>query len=206
MVAEQLRRRGIKDERVLDVMSQVPREMFVPIKLRSSAYQDCPLAIGEGQTISQPFIVAYMTEKLMPTSLCRVLEVGTGTGYQTAVLALLCKTVYSIERLESLHQQARQLLDRLNLLNAVLCLGDGSVGLEEHAPFDRILVTAAAPHVPRPLVDQLIDGGRLVAPVGGPNEQTIVCVDRRGSKIIETQTLGCRFVKLIGEEGWANDC
>ena len=202
MVDNQIRPRGIHDRRVLTAMMNIPREKFVPAGQRRSAYEDRALAVGHGQTISQPFIVAYMTEKLAVTPTCRILEIGTGTGYQTAILACLCREVFSIERLGALKKRAAQTLSGLNLTNVTMTIGDGSLGLPLHAPYDRILVTAASPHVPTPLVDQLLDGGRIVLPVGGENEQTIVCVDRRGSRTIETPMLACRFVKLIGEQGW----
>ena len=205
MVEEQIRARGIDDERVLDAMLAVRREQFLPAGSRHAAYEDRALPVGQGQTISQPFIVAYMTQKLMLTPSCRVLEVGTGTGYQTAILALLCKRVFTIERIPLLQHRAAKVLRSLQISNVSMTTGDGSLGLEEEAPFDRIIVTAAAPQVPPPLVDQLVDGGQLVAPVGGLTEQTIVVVVRNGQRTIETACLACRFVKLVGEEGWAID-
>lgn len=205
MVEEQIRARGIDDQRVLDAMLEIPREQFLPAKGRHAAYEDRALPIGEGQTISQPFIVAYMTQKLTLTPSCRVLEIGTGTGYQTAILALLCKHVYTIERIASLQQRAADILRGLRISNVSLTTGDGSMGLKDTGPFDRILVTAAAPRVPQPLVDQLVDSGRLVAPVGGVTEQMIVSIVREGPRSIETPHLACRFVKLLGEEGWTTD-
>jgi protein-L-isoaspartate(D-aspartate) O-methyltransferase len=205
MVEEQIRGRGIDDQRVLEAMLQIPRGDFLPAASRHAAYEDRALPIGEGQTISQPYIVAYMTEKLALTPSCRVLEIGTGTGYQTAILALLCKHVYTIERIASLQQRAAEILRTLHISNVSMTIGDGSIGLKKAAPFDRILITAAAPRVPQPLMDQLVNAGRLVAPVGGATEQTIVVVVREGLRTIETPHLACRFVKLIGEQGWAAD-
>jgi protein-L-isoaspartate(D-aspartate) O-methyltransferase len=200
MVDEQIRRRGVHDERVLDAMLHVSRELFCPPDIREAAYEDRALPIGGGQTISQPFIVGYMTEQLSMTSECRVLEIGTGTGYQTAVLAFLCAHVFTVERIDTLRDLAAMHL--AGRANVSLFLGDGSLGLAECAPYDRILVTAAAPGIPGPLVDQLVPQGRLILPVGGANEQTIVRVERRKHRTIETPLLACRFVKLIGKEGW----
>lgn len=205
MIDQQLRSRGIKDERVLQAMRTVPRERFMPQSIRHDAYEDRALPIARGQTISQPYIVAYMTELLELTPSCRVLEVGTGSGYQTAILSRLCHHVYSVERIQELHDQANDVLASLNTENATLLVADGSTGLPQHAPYDRIMVTAATPRVPEPLVDQLADNGRMVLPVGGKSEQTIVWVDRRGEKVIETRGIACRFVKLIGKKGWATD-
>ena len=205
MVDKQIRLRSVRDQGVLDTMMALPRERFVPSDVRSAAYEDRALPIGHGQTISQPFIVAYMTEQLSLTPDARVLEIGTGTGYQTAVLALLAKHVFTVERIAALQQQAAANLAELNLSNITMSVGDGSLGLEAHAPYDRILGTAAAPKVPRPLVDQLVDGGVLVIPVGGEREQTIVRVIRKGRRTVETPMLACRFVQLIGQEGWHVD-
>ena len=202
MVDEQIRPRGTFDERVLAAMLEVPREKFVPRVIRPCAYDDRALPVGHDQTISQPFIVAYMTDRLSLSPTCRVLEVGTGTGYQTAILARLSQHVYTIERIAALQEKAAKNLAQFDIPNISLSVGDGTLGLPEHAPFDRIIVTAAAPHVPQPLVDQLVDGGRLVIPVGGKNEQSIVCVDRRGTRTVEQSALPCRFVKLIGQQGW----
>lgn len=202
MIEQDIRRRGVRDPRVLDAMATVPRERFVPTAVRASAYDDRALPIDFGQTISQPFIVAYMTELLTVTPESVVLEIGTGSGYQTAVLARLARTVHTVERLDALRELAAQTIAALGLTNVVLHAGDGSLGLPAFAPFDRIIVTAAAPRVPPPLVVQLADGGRLVIPIGGDTEQTIVLVIRKGSRTIETPMLACRFVKLIGQEGW----
>jgi len=202
MIEHDIRRRGVRNPRVLDAMATIPRERFVPPAVRASAYEDHPLPIDFGQTISQPFIVAYMTELLAVSPDAKVLEIGTGSGYQTAVLARLARTVHTVERLDAIRERAAQTIAELQLTNVVLHAGDGSLGLPELAPFDRIIVTAAAPRVPVSLVAQLVDGGRLVIPVGGDTEQTIVLVIRKGSRTIETTMLACRFVKLIGQEGW----
>ena len=202
MIRQQIRDRGIRDKRTLEAMMSVPRERFVPASLSDAAYEDRALPISHCQTISQPYIVAYMTEQLAPTADDRILEIGTGTGYQTAILALLGKHVYSVERLRPLRESAAANLACLGLTNVTLTVGDGSLGLESAGPFDRILVTAAAPRVPTPLLDQLTDGGVLVAPVGRADEQTLVRVVRHGSRTVETPLLACRFVKLIGHEGW----
>lgn len=205
MIDEQIHPRGVCDPRVLDAMMSVPRESFVAPNLRTSAYEDRALPIAAGQTISQPFIVAYMTQQLAVEPHHRVLEIGTGSGYQCAILARLAAHVYSIERLDALRSAAAQTLAGLGIANVTLCAGDGTLGLPEFTPYDRILVTAAAPRIPPALVEQLVDRGRLVIPIGGATEQTIVVVTRDGSCTTETSTLGCRFVKLIGKEGWRAD-
>lgn len=202
MIDQQLCARGIRDASVLEAVNRVPREMFVPQTLAAAAYEDRALPIEHGQTISQPFMVAYMTEQLAPNRNSRVLEVGTGSGYQTAVLARLADHVYSIERIDELRRSAEVRLRRLGLTNFTLHTGDGTLGLWEFAPYDRILVTAAAPGIPESLVDQLAVGGRLVIPVGGELEQTVMRVDRLHDRTVEMPLLACRFVKLIGEEGW----
>jgi len=203
MVEQHLRARGVRDERVLAAMLEVPRERFVPEALQADAYEDRALALDLGQTISQPYIVAYMTELLDVRPDSKVLEVGTGSGYQTAILARLAASVCTIERMESLSCSAEEVLAERDVTNVTLHVGDGTLGLPEHAPYDRIIVTAGAPRVPHALTNQLVDAGRLVIPVGGPHEQTIVLVQRRGSRVIETPMLGCRFVKLVGREGWS---
>ena len=202
MVDEHLRRRGIGDRRVLDAIMSVPRELFVPPDLSDEAYENRALPIGLGQTISQPYIVAYMTQQLGLTPTSQTLEIGTGPGYQTAILALLCAQVFTVERYSALNDRARENLERLNLTNVTMRIGDGSVGLPQEAPFDRILVTAAAPSVPQALVDQLVDGGVMVIPVGGPAEQKIVRVTRQATGTTEAELLPCRFVKLVGKGGW----
>lgn len=202
MVDEQIRRRSVRDPRVLDAMTAVPREQFVPAGVRTAAHEDRALPIGHDQTISQPFIVAYMTEQLSVTADARVLEIGTGTGYQTAILARLAEHVFTVDRIAALQRQAAVNLADLKLTNITMSVGDGSLGLPEYAPYDRIIASAAAPEIPAPLVDQLVDGGVLVIPVGGKTEQTLVRVVREGKRTIETPGIACRFVKLIGKEGW----
>lgn len=202
MIDEQIRRRGVRDPALLEALTCVPREWFLPPNLRRFAYDDNPVPIGGGQTISQPFMVAYMTDKLAVSSSHRVLEVGTGSGYQTAILARLASHVFSIERDPELHAQAKTRLAELGLSNVSFFVGDGSVGLPDHAAFDRILVTAAAPRVPPALVNQLTMGGILIVPVGGQTEQSLIRVERTERRVIETRLLGCRFVKLVGEAGW----
>lgn len=202
MVQRQLVARGITDRRVLAAMKLVPRHLFVDDSLRDEAYDDTPLPIGDGQTISQPYMVAVMTELLRLKGEERVLEVGTGSGYQAAILSLLCKWVYSIERLQSLSDRARALLESCGYNNVTLFVGDGTKGLPSEAPFDGIIVTAGAPRIPEVLVAQLAIGGRLVIPVGDRFSQTLKCVTKLEEGIeIENHT-GCRFVDLIGEFGW----
>jgi len=205
MVDEQIRARGITDKRVLSAMVEIPREQFVSSNEAAGAFSDRALTIGCGQTISQPFMVASMTEELRVESEHRVLEIGTGSGYQTAVLARLCNYVYTVERIDTLQQSARRRLESLGITNVVYHIGDGSVGWSEHAPYDRILVTAGAPEVPRSLVEQLTDGGRLVIPVGQAVEQTLTIIERVGSKTKELPRYPCRFVKLFGKEGWPDN-
>lgn len=202
MVDEQIRARGVRDERVLRAMTDVPRERFVLSGRVADAYADRALPIADDQTISQPYIVAYMTAQLEPAPHCRVLEIGTGSGYQTAILSLLCEKVYTVERLASLAVEAKERLMEMGYENIAYHVGDGSAGWPEHAPYDRIMVTAGTPDVPAPLVDQLVDGGILVAPVGGEREQTIVRVTRTGDRTKEKYMLACRFVKLIGGHAW----
>jgi protein-L-isoaspartate(D-aspartate) O-methyltransferase len=202
MVEKQLRRRGIRDERVLRAMARVPRHEFVPPQLRDLAYSDEPLGIGAGQTISQPYIVASMTAALRLSGSEKVLEVGTGSGYQAAVLSLVAKEVYSVESLEELAKSAAERLERLGLHNVHVHFGDGTLGLKEMAPFDAILVAAAAPAVPRPLLEQLADGGRMIVPVGSEEQQYLVLVTRRGTEFLQERREGCRFVPLVGAYGW----
>ena len=202
MVDEQLRARGIRDERVLAAMAKVPREEFIAQGDAGNAYGDHPVPIGAGQTISQPYIVAAMIEALEVGLECRVLEVGTGTGYQAAILGELAAEVWTIERQPELAATAREILGRLSYDNVHVAEGDGSRGLAEHAPYDRILVAAAAPRVPDSLVAQLVDGGRLVIPVGTRQEQQVQVVRKIGGEVsVSTRDL-CRFVPLVGQEGW----
>lgn len=202
MVDGQLVPRGIKDKRVLDAMRKVPRHLFVDDALYSQAYSDFPLPIGEEQTISQPFMVALMTEALELKGGERALELGTGSGYQTAILAELCQKVYSIERISPLASRARKVLDKLGYGNIVVRIGDGTLGWKDEAPFDAIIVTAGAPDIPEPLVAQLKVGGRLVIPVGGEFMQSLIRVRKTETGIERDDMGGCRFVKLIGEHGW----
>jgi protein-L-isoaspartate(D-aspartate) O-methyltransferase len=202
MVARQIQARGVRDARVLDAMRDVPRHRFVPDAVRESAYDDRPLAIGQSQTISQPYMVAVMTELLAPEAHHLVLEVGTGSGYQTAVLARLAGRVISIERHAPLAAQARITLDGLGIGNVRIHVGDGTEGLATEGPYDRILVTAGAPRVPDPLTRQLADGGRLVIPVGPPGWQHVTIVERRGEALETREAEACVFVPLIGRYGW----
>lgn len=202
MVGEQLARREITDPRVLDAMRKVPRHLFVEEALRDRAYGDYPLPIGEGQTISQPYIVALMTQLLQLKGSERVLEVGTGSGYQAAILGELASRVYTVEIFPSLEQRAAERLRRLGYANVQVRLGDGYYGWPEHAPFNAIMVTAAANHVPPPLLDQLAEGGRLVIPVGPPfYTQTLVLAEKRGGKIVTTSVAEVLFVPLLGGPG-----
>jgi protein-L-isoaspartate(D-aspartate) O-methyltransferase len=202
MVRSQLAQRGITSEAVLEAMRNVPRECFVPDAFMRQAYRDAALPVECDQTISQPYIVARMTELLELQPHNRVLEIGTGTGYQTAILAKLVKHVYTIEWHLKLMSAAAQRLERLEQANVTLRCGDGSVGWPEHAPYDAIMVTAGAPEVPQPLCEQLTIGGRLVLPVGELSNQTLVRVVRTESGYQRHEHLSCRFVKLLGEKGW----
>ncbi len=202
MVEEQLRARGLRDERVLAAMAKVPREEFISAADSANAYGDHPLPIGAGQTISQPYIVAAMVEALELRPQDRVLEVGTGTGYQAAIVSELAGEVWTIERHAELATRASEILERLGYANVHVVHGDGSLGLPQHAPFDKILVAAAAPHIPDSLVAQLADGGRLVIPVGNRAEQQVQVVRKLGDQITISAQDACRFVPLVGEEGW----
>lgn len=202
MVRNQIEARGIKDPRVLEAMKSVPRHEFVNESLIDQAYSDHPLPIGDQQTISQPYIVALMTEALQVDKDDRVLEIGTGSGYQAAILAELAYRVYTIERNRTLYERARQILEKLGYYNAICRYGDGTLGWKEEGPFDAILVTAGAPEVPKPLVDQLKEGGRMIVPVGSSFSQDLVKLYRDEKGIHQTDLGGCRFVKLIGQCGW----
>jgi protein-L-isoaspartate(D-aspartate) O-methyltransferase len=200
MVERDLRQRGIKDERVLGAMAAVPRHLFVPEPLRALAYDDRPLSIGEGQTISQPYIVALMTQLLELSGDERILEIGTGSGYQTAVLARLAARVYSIEIIPALGASANKLLKRLDVANIEIKIGDGFFGWEEKAPFDAILLTAAASHIPDPLWRQLREGGRLIMPVGEEGKTQRLMLFRKSSGKPEAEEItGVIFVPLTGE-------
>ncbi|NPA95336.1 MAG: protein-L-isoaspartate(D-aspartate) O-methyltransferase [Thermodesulfobacteria bacterium] len=202
MVENQIAARGIRDKRVLEAMKKVPRHLFVDEALWDQAYGDFPLPIGRGQTISQPYIVARMTEELGLKGDEKVLEIGTGSGYQTAILAELARQVFSVERIADLLQRARQTLDRLGYHNVMIKLDDGTWGWKEHAPYDAILVTAGSPVIPTPLLDQLKDPGVMVVPVGDEYSQTLTKVTKRDGKIDTEYLEGVRFVKLIGDHGW----
>jgi protein-L-isoaspartate(D-aspartate) O-methyltransferase len=202
MVQTQLVPRGIHDPKVLYAMRKVPRHLFVEEALQNQAYGDFPLPIGEQQTISQPYIVAFMTEALELTGVEKVLEIGTGCGYQAAILAELAPEVFSIERIHTLASRARRNLELLRYFNVNIKVGDGTLGWPEEAPFDAIMVTAAAPGIPRPLLDQLAMGGRLVIPVGDRNSQTLDVVHKSPEGLKHDYRGGCRFVKLIGSYGW----
>ncbi|HHI97526.1 MAG TPA: protein-L-isoaspartate(D-aspartate) O-methyltransferase [Thermodesulfatator atlanticus] len=202
MVNTQIAARGIRDPRVLAAMRKVPRHLFVDEALKDQAYGDYPLPIGEGQTISQPYIVALMTEALELKGPEKVLEVGTGSGYQAAILAELARWVYSIERYPSLAQRAKRILEKLGYHNVIIKVGDGTKGWPEAAPFDAIIVTAAGPKIPEPLIAQLKDGGRLVMPVGDEWSQYLIKVTKRGDELIKENLGAVRFVKLVGEYGF----
>lgn len=202
MVREQLHGRGIRDERVLEAMRTVPRHKFVDAKQHPSAYEDRPLPIGLGQTISQPYMVALMTQALAPRAADTVLEVGTGSGYQAAILAALSREVHTVERHPKLAERAAKLLPELGYENVHVHCGDGTLGWTANAPYDRIIVTAGAPVVPGTLEEQLAEGGRLVCPEGPRERQVLVTVERRGGQLLREESIGCMFVPLIGEAGW----
>src|SRR3989475_8221805 len=202
MVEEQLAARGVTDPHVLSVLRRVRRHRFVQEALRDQAYGDHPLPIGEEQTISQPFIVGLMTALLELTGREKVLEIGTGSGYQTAVLAEASRRVCSIERLPRLAERARKLLEALGYANVWVRVGNGALGWPDVAPFDRILVAAAGPSVPPPLVDQLAEGGRMVLPVGTAEDQVLTVIERAGGEIRSRQAGDCKFVKLVGKYAW----
>ena len=205
MVMRQIEARGVTDFGVLEAMRKVPRHLFVGEALQDQAYGDFPLPIGEGQTISQPFIVAEMTQALELTPDDRVLEIGTGSGYQTAILAEIAFRVYTIERVRPLFIRARKLLDELGYHNVVARCSDGTLGWQDESPFDAIIVTAGAPGVPEKLAGQLVVGGRLVIPVGDRFSQTLYQIRREEDGVHKTDLGGCRFVKLIGENGWKGE-
>jgi protein-L-isoaspartate(D-aspartate) O-methyltransferase len=202
MVRTQIEARGIKAPKVLAAFRRVPRHLFVSEALRDQAYGDYPLPIGEQQTISQPYIVAEMTQALDLGEDDRVLEIGTGSGYQAAILAQIVYRVYTVERKRSLYQQARNLFDKLHYHNIVMKYGDGTKGWRDESPFDGIIVTAGAPQIPDVLIDQMGEGGRLVVPVGNQHTQELIKIFRDDQNIRQINLGGCRFVKLVGEYGW----
>ena len=202
MVQEQLQPRGITDTRVLQAMAEVPRHLFVEDALQAQAYGDHPLPIGGDQTISQPLVVAAMTQVLQLTGTEKVLEIGTGSGYQAAVLSRLCEKVHTIERINSLLAGARKIFDTLHYYNILSRLDDGTMGWQEYAPYDAIIVTAGGPEIPQPLIDQLADDGRMVIPVGERDEQDLHFVKKTEGEVNIEKMESVRFVSLIGEHGW----
>lgn len=204
MVEEQLILRGISDKRVLETFRKVPRHKFVDDEYLESAYSDYPLPIGCNQTISQPYMVALMTELLKPGMGSRVLEIGTGSGYQLAILCELAKEVYSIERIEALAQRSKMMVEKLGYANFKIKTGDGTLGWQEYAPYDGIMVTAGAPGIPDSLVNQLNEGGRLVIPIGGSFSQMLTLVEKSEGSVKMRQVSSCVFVPLIGKDGWSS--
>lgn len=202
MIDTQLVPRGIKQKEVLYAMFTVPRHIFVEEGLYSQAYSDFPLPIGEKQTISQPYMVALMTESLGLTGKEKVLEIGTGSGYQTAVLSFLAEKIYSIERISAIASRARKTLDALHCSNVIIRVGDGTLGWSEEAPFDAIIAAAASPRVPSAYIEQLRPGGRLIMPVGTEDSQELIKITKKENNIVREVLGECRFVKLIGKDGW----
>jgi len=203
MVDTQIIVRGIKDRRVIETMLGVPRHLFLDEALWPQAYDDNPLPIGEKQTISQPYIVALMSEALQLNGTEKVLEIGTGSGYQCAILAELADQVYTVERIPSIAKRARKIFDQLKYSNVIIHIGDGTLGWKQHSPYDGIIVTAASPHPPKPLLEQLVKGGRLVIPLGDEFTQNLVVYTRQDKDDYTEESYGgCRFVKLIGQHGW----
>ncbi len=199
-----LEHKGISDQRVLQALREVKRHNFVPLNLRSRAYEDVPLSIGEGQTISQPYMVARMTELLELEGSEKVLEIGTGSGYQSVVLAHLAAKVFTIERISSLARDAQNQFEKMGMMNIVQKVGDGSIGWREFAPFDRIIVTAGAPNVPPKLFEQLVEGGRMIIPTGPRRVQDLKLVIKTAGRPIISSKGGCVFVPLLGSDGWNN--
>ena len=199
MVEQQLKPRGIKDERVLAAMAKVPREEFIPEAARADAYEDGPLPIGYDQTISQPYIVAFMTEQLRPKPSDRILEIGSGSGYQAAILSELVSEVYTIEIVEPLGKRAEETLRRLGYKNVKVKIGDGYQGWPEYAPFDAVIVTCAPDHVPQPLVEQTKEGGRIVIPVGPAGDQTLYLLEKKNGRLEKRNVLPVSFVPMTGE-------
>ena len=202
MVEEQLIARGIKDKRVLDAFYKVPRHRFVPEGVIDNAYSDFPLPIGNGQTISQPYIVALMTELLELSATDKVLEIGTGSGYQTAILSELTPKVYSVERFKQLSKEAGVALGELGYRNARLMVGDGTLGWQEESPFERIIITAASPRIPLPLVEQLAEKGKIVIPLGESFSQVLTVAEKINNRLQSREVCGCVFVPLVGKHGY----
>lgn len=202
MVEEQLIARGIKDKRILDAFYKVERHKFIPAELRNSAYADYPIPIGDGQTISQPYIVALMTECLGLVGDEKVLEIGTGSGYQGAILAELAREVYSVERFADLTKNAEDLFKISGYTNIKVSVGDGTLGWPEASPFDRIIITAASPQIPLPLIEQLKENGKMVLPLGESFSQVLTLVEKKKGKLESIQVCGCVFVPLVGKYGW----
>ncbi len=202
MVLEQLQSRDIRDPRTLAAMAEVPRHCFVDDAMQGRAYGDHPLPIGAGQTISQPYIVAYMTQALRLTGKEKVLEIGTGSGYQAAVLSRMCSQVFTVERINSLLAGARRVFDKLRYFNIRSKLDDGTLGWSEFAPYDAIIVTAGGPGIPEPLIEQLADPGRLIIPVGDQHEQVLQLLEKKEGEVEISLLAGVRFVDLVGEHGW----
>ncbi|MDP2938846.1 MAG: protein-L-isoaspartate(D-aspartate) O-methyltransferase [Candidatus Omnitrophota bacterium] len=205
MVDEQLIPRGINDNEVLNAFRNTPRHLFVPDEQKTSAYADFPLPIGNGQTISQPFIVALMTQSLNLKENDKVLEIGTGSGYQTAILAQLCEKVYSIERFDDLAEKAKKILQELDFSNITIKTGDGTLGWEEFSPFDAIIITAATPQVPQILLKQLKINGRMILPLGGVLSQMLTLIIKQKLGMETKDICPCVFVRLVGKYGWGND-
>ena len=205
MIEEQLLGRGIKDLALMEVMSRVPRHLFVDSSLQQRAYGDCPLPIGENQTISQPYIVASMTEALHLKGKERVLEIGTGSGYQTAILAEMASQVFTIERIRPIVQKTKVLLNSLRYENIIFKVFDGTYGWRDQSPFDAILISAATPSIPMALIEQLADKGRLVAPVGGRESQKLTVLSKVGSRLVSREKESCKFVPLIGKFAWPEE-
>ena len=204
MVERQIAARGIHDPRVLAAMLEIPRHLFIPPPYDRAAYDDNPLPIGSGQTISQPYIVALMTELLHPKATDNVLEIGAGSGYQAAILSRLVQRLTTIERITTVADLARRNLKSIGIDNVVVIEGDGTLGYPDNAPYDGIIITAATPDVPQPLIEQLADGGTLVAPVGGRDIQDLITIHKQGRSFMQESHGGVRFVPLIGQHGWEN--
>jgi protein-L-isoaspartate(D-aspartate) O-methyltransferase len=202
MVKNQIRSRGITDEKILAALKEVPRHKFVEESLKGVAYQDGPLPIGQDQTISQPYIVALMTDLLDVSNEHKVLEIGTGSGYQAAVISRLAMSVITVERIPELFKKAKETLRKLGYNNITVVMADGSIGYREYAPYDRIIVTAAAPYVADELIEQLADKGKIVIPVGNIITQELVVLKKEAGKIVESKSIGVRFVPLKGKKGW----